>query len=217
VQHAFSDNLSLQVGWVGNHGARLYAITDINQILNQSAAEIACGHCEAPSDRPFSARFPYLGFINQISNAYRSNYNGLQATLTERPYHGVSLLAGYTWSHGLDQASDNRAPQAMDSTRPGLEYGSTDFDSRHRLTLAATWAIPGKRGWGHLLEGWQANSIVTLESGLPWNVVDTGRAATAGISSGSRPISAPPPTVRSPSSTGRAMRIAPRGRPLPRS
>ncbi len=30
----------------------------------------------------------YLGFINQISNDGRSNYNSLQATLTKRISHG---------------------------------------------------------------------------------------------------------------------------------
>jgi hypothetical protein len=174
IQHAFTSHLSIEAGYVGNHGSKLYGVTDINQILNQSPAEIACGHCENNSDRPFGVQFPYLGFINQISNVYRSNYNGLQATLTQQAFHGVSLLAGYTWSHALDQASDNRAPQAMDSTRPWLEYGSSDFDIRQRLTFSLTWEVPGRRAPGQLLHGWQVNSIVTLQSGEPWNVVDTG-------------------------------------------
>ena len=31
VQHAFSPNLSLEVGYVGNHGTNLTGIRDINQ------------------------------------------------------------------------------------------------------------------------------------------------------------------------------------------
>ncbi len=173
IQHAFTDQFSLQASYVGNHGSRLYGITDINQILNQSPAEIACHHCENNSDRPFGVRFPYLGFINQISNIDISNYNSLQTTVTLRSVHGVSFLAGYTFSHGLDQASDNRAPQAMDSTRPSLEYGSSDLDIRHRLTLSLTWNLPEKRSSAQLLMGWQVNSIVTLQGGMPWNAVDT--------------------------------------------
>ena len=174
VQHEFAGHLALEAAYVGNHGSKLYGVTDINQIENQSPAEIACGHCENNVDRPFGAKFPYLGFINQISNAYHSNYHALQATLTEQHSHGVSMLAGYTWSHGLDQASDNRAPQAMDSTMPWREYGSSDFDIRHRLTVSFTWDIPGIKSPAGLLRGWQIDSIVTLQSGQPWNVVDTG-------------------------------------------
>jgi hypothetical protein len=168
LQHAFSDNLSLQVGYVGNHGKKLYSITDINQV------NPALDDGSEQTGRPFNSRFPFLGFINSLSNDYKSNYNGLQATLTQRPYHGVSFLLGYTYSHALDQASDNRAPQAMDSTHPGREYGSSDFDIRHRFTLALTYNIPGIRSWGQLAEGWALNSILTLQTGQPWNVVDTG-------------------------------------------
>jgi hypothetical protein len=170
IQQAFTNNLSLQVGYVGNHGTKLYSIYDINQVNPNSAAEIACGHCEQ-AGRPFNNKFPFLGLINQLGNGYESNYNGLQASLTLRSTHGLSMLLGYTWSHALDQASDNRAPEAMDSTHPNREYGSSDLDIRHRLTLSTTYNVPGRAAPAQLLQGWQINSIVTLQSGQPWNVV----------------------------------------------
>ena len=34
-----------------------------------------------------------------------SNYNSLQATLTARNYHGLTLTAGYTYSHALGVGS----------------------------------------------------------------------------------------------------------------
>jgi hypothetical protein len=36
-----------------------------------------------------------------MGNVYRSNYNGLQVTLNARNYHGLSMVAGYTYSHAL--------------------------------------------------------------------------------------------------------------------
>jgi hypothetical protein len=173
LQQAVSKTVSLEVGYVGDHGTKLLSVYDINQVDPNSPAEINCGHCEQ-AGRPFEARFPGLKFINQLGNGYESNYNSLQATLTQRASHGLSYLLGYTYSHALDQASDNRAPQAMDSTNPGREYGSSDFDIRHRLTLAFTYAVPGTKSWGQLLQGWQLNSIVTMQTAQPWNVVDTG-------------------------------------------
>ena len=44
------------------------------------------------SGRPFNAQFPYLSFIYQMGNIYRSNYNGLQATLKARNYHGFTAV-----------------------------------------------------------------------------------------------------------------------------
>ena len=173
LQHAFTDDLSVQMAYVGNHGSELFGVRDLNQVDPDSPAEITCGQCEQ-AGRPFNSAFPGLKFINQLANIYQSNYNGLQATLTERSSRGLSFLLGYTYSHALDQSSDNRAPQAMDSRNPWKDYGSSDFDIRHRLTLSLTYAIPGKRSPAQFLQGWQVNSIVTLQTGQPWNVVDTG-------------------------------------------
>ncbi len=173
LQHAFTEGLSLDLTYVGNHGADLFGVRDINQVDPLSAAEIACGHCEQ-AGRPFNSAFPGLRFINQLGSIYESNYNALQATMTERSYRGLSFLLGYSYSHALDQSSDNRAPQAMDSTAPWKDYGSSDFDIRQRLTLSLTYALPGKKSPAQILQGWQVNSIVTLQTGQPWNVVDTG-------------------------------------------
>jgi hypothetical protein len=108
-----------------------------------------------------------------MTNDVRSNYNSLQATLTKRMSHGLSLIAGYTYAHGLDNGSLNRfglLPQ--NSYNPGAEYGNSDFDVRHRLTITATYNIPGIKGFAQALEGWQINSIVTLQSSQPWLVND---------------------------------------------
>jgi len=161
IQHAFSDKLSLEVAYVGNHGSRLTGIRDLNQPDPNN------GFAQA------FAKFPYLGIINLMSNIFRSNYNGLQTTLTTRNYHGLGFILGYTYSHSLDNMSYNWnqfLPQ--DSLHPTADYGNSDFDVKHRFTLSLTYAIPGKKTWGQLLEGWQINSILTLQSGQPWSMFD---------------------------------------------
>jgi hypothetical protein len=162
VQHAFSGKVSLDLAYVGNHGTKLPGIRDINQ------PDLTTGV------RPLAAEFPYLGFVNQYSNLYESNYNGLQAALTGRNYHGLEFVLGYTYSHSLDQMSYNwnqYLPQ--NSLNPAAEYGASDFDIRHRFTMSVTYTLPGKKTWGQLLEGWQINSILTLQSGQPWQAFDS--------------------------------------------
>ncbi len=53
-------------------------------------------------------------------------------------------------------------------------YGNSVFDITHRGTISITYNIPGKKGHGQILEGWALNSVVTLQSGLPWGADDTG-------------------------------------------
>jgi hypothetical protein len=147
----------MDVSYVGSHGSRLNDIRDINQ--PDPVTGIA----------PLAAKFPYLGSILVLSNLYRSNYNGLQATLQQRTAHGLSFLASYTYSHSLDDDSYNIGqflPQ--DSRNPALEYASSDFDIKHRFTFSVTYAIPGRKAPGQLLQGWELNSVVTLQTGQPW-------------------------------------------------
>jgi hypothetical protein len=160
VQHAFSNKISMDLSYVGNHAAKLSGVVDLNQPAPGGA-------------RPLAPQFPYLGFINYLSNLYGSTYHGLQATLTSRNFHGLDFLAGYTYSHALDYDSSNWvAFLPKDSTHPGLERGSSDFDIRHRFTLSMTYTFPEKKTWGQFLEGWQVNTIITLQSGQPWQVND---------------------------------------------
>jgi hypothetical protein len=74
----------------------------------------------------------------------------------------------------------------MDGNHPERDYGNSDFDIRHRFTLSLTYAIPGKQSPGQILQGWQVNSIVTVQTGQPWNVVDSGNDISLTGESGDR-------------------------------
>lgn len=160
IQHAFSGKLSLDASYVGNHGTKLPGVVDLNQPTPGGVG-------------PFATTFPYLGSINYLSNFYGSTYHGLQTTLTARSYHGLDFVLGYTYSHALDDLSSNWvAFLPMDSTRPFLEHASGDEDIRHRFTLSVTYSLPEKKTRWQLTEGWQLNTIISLQSGQPWNVND---------------------------------------------
>jgi len=163
IQHSFGKDFSLDVAYVGNHGDNLLGSLDINMVN------------PATGVRPFATQYPYLQYINASVTDGRSNYNSLQATLTKRLSRGLNFTAGYTYGHGLDAGSLSRfggLPQ--NSLNQAAEYGSSDYDTRHRFTLQASYAIPGKKGFGQLLDGWKLNGILTLATGQPWIVDDTG-------------------------------------------
>ncbi|MGA9773906.1 MAG: TonB-dependent receptor [Blastocatellia bacterium] len=166
VQQVLWPKASIQVGYVGNHGVKLYNIRDINQVVP------AADDGSEQTGRPFNSKFPFLGYINFLENGYRSSYHGLQTTLTQRAWKGLDFVMGYTWAHAIDFVSLHRAAQPQDSGRPDLERASSDLDIRHRFTLSLTYALPGVKSWAQLLEGWQVNSIVTLQGGTPFSGVD---------------------------------------------
>ena len=123
--------------------------------------------------RPYFSKFPYLGFINFVTNRSFSNYNSAQVSVTKRMSQGLSFTAGYTYAHGLDNGSLNRfGLNPENSNNLAGEYGSSDFDIRHRVTFTVTYNIPGKKGFGQMLEGWQINSIVNYATAQPWQTFD---------------------------------------------
>jgi Carboxypeptidase regulatory-like domain/TonB dependent receptor len=212
LEHAFTPNLTMEMAYVGNHGGNLVGIRDINQppvgsgwpggpggaltlCLASAPAYSNCavdGAAEQAAE-PFASKFPYLSNIFQMANVYRSNYNGLQVTLNARNFHGLSMVAGYTWSHSLDDVSANwdfgyGSGLPQNAHNPGAEYANSDFDVRNRFTVSATYAIPGRKGFAQSLEGWELNSIVTIQSPQFWGAMDEGTDA-AGI--GPLPVSPP--------------------------
>jgi len=205
VQHAFNNNISLQVAYVGSHGTKLMGMTDINAPnygagwLNQvgtgcvprtaSAMQTTLGTTGAGAgasttptvnttcenlNRPFFSKFPYLSNIIRISNLDISNYNALQATLTMRPWHGFSDLIGYTFGHSLSDGNGdwNNSSVPVDPFNVRREYGPSENDVRHRLTMSMSYAFPDKKGYAQMLQGWKLNSVINLQTGLPWSVTD---------------------------------------------
>lgn len=174
VQHAFTNTLSLEVGYVGNRGSKLSNVRDINQPAPGLCAPGDSG-CEQ-ANRP---NFPNaLGAIYRLDNLYKSNYNALQTTLTARNFHRMTFIAGYTYGHALDDVGANwdfgaglGLPQ--DSMNPKREYASSDFDIRHRFTLSINYKLPERESPAQLLKGWELNSIVSLYSAQPWGPMDT--------------------------------------------
>ncbi|MGB2628414.1 MAG: TonB-dependent receptor, partial [Candidatus Acidiferrum sp.] len=192
VEQSITPKIVLQAAYVGNHGAKLLGIRDINQptvgagwqacIASNFDPTICGGDADPGAEqaaRPYNSTYPYLAQIYQVGNIYRSNYNALQLTLTGRDYHGLSFLLGYTYSHALDNVGANwdfgaGSGLPMDSTHAANEYASSDYDMRHRFTLSLTYAIPGIKTWGQLLQGWQVNGIVAVYGAQPWGPIDAG-------------------------------------------
>lgn len=199
IQRAITNDLALDVAYVGNQAERLLGMTDLNQPQfiggyspgwgNPSVAGTPANLCLASASMgynncspsaaleqaatPYNSKYPYLGIINWLSNDNYANYNGLQVSLTQRIWHGFSYVAGYTYSHALSVSPDNWSfLQPINSNCVRCLYGNSPFDIRHHFTWSGTYAIPGIKTPGQILEGWSLNTIINLQSALPWGVND---------------------------------------------
>jgi hypothetical protein len=137
-------------------------------------------------------RVPYLGYANE-SESYRAagiaDYNALQVHMEKRLSHGLTAGASYTYSHSLDEQSDiglfYTGNNAL-NLRSG--YGSSDFDRTHVVSANVGYLIPSPFSQstlpGKFTAGWHLNSIITLQSGQPYSVIDfTGAVGSLYFSS----------------------------------
>jgi hypothetical protein len=72
------------------------------------------------------------------------------------------------------------------------DYGNSNWDVRHRLVASFNYALPlfnsGSNGFVRsILGGWQTNGIVNLQTGFPFNILQTGDPANTGRSGNTRP------------------------------
>ena len=195
LQQVVAPNTLLQIAYVGNRGVKLYSITDPNQAdpaistANPDFSLFDDNSAVEQLARPYTTNcpvtiagglgtggpcFPYLGFFNSLGNQSSSIYHGLQVTLTKKYSKGLYLLAGYTYAHAIDTAgaTTNLADVPQNSFDYKEERGSGDYDIRHRFTLSATYEIPGWKTKGQFLQGWQVNTLVTVQGGYPMEFYD---------------------------------------------
>jgi len=75
--------------------------------------------------------------------------------------------------------------------------GVSDFDRAHRFVLSGFWELPSpgfvkdSTAGKLFFDGWQVGGIVTVMSGLPIDIVDTGAGSFYGLSGGGAALARP--------------------------
>jgi hypothetical protein len=144
-------------------------------IAAPTAASCAPSSAVEKAARPYNNTFPYLNYVSQASLLGWSSYNGLQVTANMRASHGLTFISGYTYSHALDTGSNlnpNSVAIGPNVKNYALSYGNSDNDIRNRFTFAPTYAFPGIKTPGQMLQGWTVSSIISLQQGAPWSAWD---------------------------------------------
>jgi len=189
IQQQITNKTTLQIGYVGSQGHRLFRFYDINQPTHAvvTAADLACTPAPCVDDfsvpRPFSS--PYgVGtltkegalYIFQEKSTGKSNYNSLQVSFKVNGWHGITSVVNYVFSKSLDNSSDLEdfvvnAAQPQDSNNPQAEKGPSNFNIPHRLTWVFGYELPNYAGrMPKLRNGWGFDSTVSLQSGQPFTL-----------------------------------------------
>jgi hypothetical protein len=178
IEHQFTKSLSMNVGYVGNHGTH-------EPVQNQAVnAYDPSGFTGLPTAAPA----PGFGVMNEIYTEGMSNYNGLIVSVVHRS-HVLTLQGNYTWSHTLDDVSNGGIDAfslntgtinyQIDPYNLNYNYGNADYDSRQVLNGNYLIDIPHWRGPRLAVDGWTLSGTFFYNSGYPFTLVDGGAAPVA--------------------------------------
>jgi hypothetical protein len=149
-------------------------------------------------------RVPFLGvapLVFGLESTGASTYNSLQATIDKRLSHGFQFLAAYTLARSVDNAQDSLGSAAFgvygatvfgeqvfnDQNNVAAQQAPSDFDRTHRFVLSGTWELPQPASHhafslSTLAGGWAISGILTLQSGLPFSILDSAAGTLFGPS-----------------------------------
>ncbi|HEX8720685.1 MAG TPA: carboxypeptidase regulatory-like domain-containing protein [Pyrinomonadaceae bacterium] len=134
---------------------------------------------------------PDFTVVRVVANTSSSDYHALQAVYARRLSRGLQAHASYTWSHSIDDDSDDSASGLLlvGSFNTRTERGPSTFDVRHSLSGAFSYDLPAAPGaaWARLLRGWSADAIFRARTATPINVIQTTGVFTGDLVEALRP------------------------------
>ena len=172
VQQSLPKQFTMTVGYVANHGVHIGVAQNIN--LAPALGLGAAGY-------PENIAFKRTAATNVYFLGYSSNYQSLQLQLNRRFADGLGVVTSFTWGKGLGYQTDDDGGLYfwLDQRH---NYAPNDFDHRLNFEESLTYELPLGRGkqWlnsgvaASVLGGWKIGAIVSLYSGLPFNVTANG-------------------------------------------
>jgi Carboxypeptidase regulatory-like domain len=178
MQRELTKNMVGELGYVASHGFNLAYPTDLNAVSPQYFSS---------NDSQYRPYPEYQGISGSTNNAL-SNYNSLQASITERMSNGISFSFNYVWSHMLDTQDSSgwgsrAGPQNWQiANNVAANYSNSNFDVRDAFKGYAIYQLPFGRGRRFLnssfladevIGGWQLSTTLILSTGTPYSVYGT--------------------------------------------
>lgn len=186
IQYQLAKNWLVDASYVGSQGRHLEDRRDINPALltptatNQNEPFRQIYNINNPQDAAFGGAV-FGGITDQLSDSI-SSFNSLQLSLQKRTSYGLTLGNSYTYGHCIDNGSGLRVNSNPFSAR--YDRGNCDTDVRHSYVGNVVYQLPwfrDQRGFvGHVLGGFSVSAVVTLQTGIPFDITDGGDRSLTG-------------------------------------
>jgi hypothetical protein len=168
VQYELSRHATLQIGYAGSRGVKLFRSVNVNQAriasLNHPIVNVVTNQViTSDTVENASLRAPLQGVdpasFSLNESTAQSTYHSLQTTFKRQISHGLQVSASYTFSRSIDDTSNPGGGANTDGSLDhsgGLDTGNiwgsqlseranrglSDFDRTHYFVLACVWDLP---------------------------------------------------------------------------
>jgi outer membrane receptor protein involved in Fe transport len=163
VEHQIGAHATASVGYSYLKGQAL--IMSINQNV---PACVASGNNNGCRPNSTYANNP------QYSSAATSDYHGLHVSFVLRPTRWGLYRVSYALSKSMNNVGEAFFSSPIDNFDLSKDWGRSDDDQRHRLTLNGTVQGPREGAtttWGKLTTGFELSAMLQYYSALPFNIV----------------------------------------------
>lgn len=178
IQHELAPSVIAQVQYVGSIGWDQNDTRQINTLplANGSNPSNPYNLREGVANGSLNANlyriFPGFSNINQEENETNFDYHSFQAGIRAENRHGLTTQVAYTWSHNIDEVS-NDLGALSDPFNPKYDRGSdTSFDMRHIVNISYVYALPfflksSNLAAREIIGGWSISGITSAHTGIP--------------------------------------------------
>ncbi len=164
ASYLLNPNTLISVSYNFIRGVKLYGPRNINPVVHPVPGNPVAS---VKTGRPN----PNFGDISEFSSIFDSYFHGGTISISRRLANNFTFLAHYTLSKSIDNTVDFRPDlqETVDSFRLDLERGLSLQDVRHRFVFSGLWNLNYSQN--PLLKGYQLSTIISAESGHPFNLL----------------------------------------------
>jgi outer membrane receptor protein involved in Fe transport len=196
LQHQFTQHLMVATEYSGSIGEHLYGLTNYNMC---GAGNVYLGipigsegigtpnDCSGTGWYRLNQQYSYINGRDSIGNSFYAA--GIARVILQNlGKTGLTLQANYTLSKAMDDLSDTFSSSYnswnlgyTNPYDPKLDWGPSQYDNRHRISVAAVWAVPFAKdthGWvKQVADGWEISPLLTARTGAPFTIYDCTMAS----------------------------------------
>lgn len=182
VERQLGHATSVTVGYerLGGHQIIMQRNVNAPTLSASAAADLHVANLGRPN--------PDVANIARYESIGDSRYDGVTVSLQTRR-RSFDARASYTYSRAYDDAGNFFFSQPQDNSDVRADWGPSDNDQRHRLTLSGGVQSPALTGsFAHRLAArWRLSGILSATSALPFNV-QTGTDRNNDTNNNDRPL-----------------------------